>query len=76
MKGYPKFNIGDTVEIEVNGKPNIGEIFMIDKNGIWADNSDVYYDIIIHDYIHRQNYTPFFYFRNLQMYMCHWLNLP
>ena len=46
MIGKPKYNYDDKVEFNIDNKPVKGYIYIVDKYGIWEDNSDVYYDIM------------------------------
>lgn len=45
MKGYPIYNLGDTVSFILGETLIVGEIAIIDKYGTFEDNSDVSYDI-------------------------------
>lgn len=45
MKGYPIYNLGDTVSFILEETLIVGEIAIIDKYGTFEDNSDVSYDI-------------------------------
>lgn len=45
MKGYPLYNIGDTVSFILDETLVVGEIAIIDKFGTFEDNTDVSYDI-------------------------------
>lgn len=49
MVGHPKFNYNDKVMFVIDDVPVKGYIYIIDKYGIWEDNSDVYYDIMTED---------------------------
>jgi hypothetical protein len=47
MLGIPKFNFGDRVKFDLNGKTYEGSIEIIDKYGVFEDDSDVSYDIVV-----------------------------
>lgn len=49
MIGHPKFNYDDKVTFMIDDKIVKGYVYIIDKYGIWEDNSDVYYDIMSED---------------------------
>ena len=49
MIGKPKYNYDDKVEFDISDKTVKGYVYIIDKYGIWEDNSDVYYDIMTFD---------------------------
>lgn len=46
MVGHPKFNYGDKVEFTIGNETIKGEIYIIDKYGVFEDNTDVHYDIM------------------------------
>ena len=50
MRGYPKFQLGETVCFEIENKKYYGDIYIIDTYGTFEDPSDVSYDIMIHDW--------------------------
>lgn len=52
MKGNPKYQIGDKVIVNINGKEHIGEIYIIDSEGTWDNPDDVSYDVMVHDFMH------------------------
>lgn len=51
MVGKPKHKVGDLVHFftTINGQEYHlgGEVYIVDKYGIFTDNSDVYYDIMV-----------------------------
>ena len=49
MIGHPKFNYDDKVTFMIDNRIVTGYVYIIDKYGIWEDNSDVYYDIMSED---------------------------
>jgi len=55
MLGIPKFNFGDKVKFTINGEGTFhGDVYIIDKYGTFEDNSDVSYDVMVHDYGERK----------------------
>ena len=49
MLGHPKFNYNDKVMFVIDDVPVKGSVYIIDKDGIWEVNSDVYYHIMTED---------------------------
>lgn len=49
MVGKPKFKHGDVVEFIIDGNKKQGVIAIIDRFGIFMDDSEVYYDIFIEE---------------------------
>lgn len=49
MVGKPKFKHGDVVEFIIDGNKKQGVITIIDRFGIFVDDSEVYYDIFIEE---------------------------
>ena len=47
MVGKPKFKYGDVVEFSIDGNKKQGVITIIDRFGIFVDDSEVYYDIFL-----------------------------
>ena len=48
MKGNPKYEVNDVVEFELDeGLIVQGYVFVVDKYGVFEDNSDVYYDVFV-----------------------------
>lgn len=47
MRGKPKFKYGDKVKFKMDGENTIGEVYIIDAYGTFADDSDVSYDIFV-----------------------------
>ena len=46
MIGKPKYKIGDSVKFNIEGKEKTGTVHIVDKYGIFEDNSCVSYDIM------------------------------
>lgn len=53
MLGKPKYNIGETVEIRVNGLVHKGIIAIVDAYGTFEYTKDVSYDIWLEEDGHR-----------------------
>lgn len=49
MIGHPKFNYNDKVMFVIDDVPIKGYVYIIDKYGVFEDNSNVYYDIMAED---------------------------
>ena len=49
MVGRPRFKHGDVVEFIIDGNKKQGVITIIDRFGIFVDDSEVYYDIFIEE---------------------------
>lgn len=49
MIGKPKYDYGQKVEFEIDGKKLQGVVYIIDKYGTFFDDSDVSYDIMVGD---------------------------
>ncbi len=49
MIGHPKYNYDDKVMFVIDDVPISGYVYIIDKDGVFEDNSDVYYDIMTED---------------------------
>lgn len=49
MVGHPKYNWGDLVLFQVDNNVYSGQIVVVDTNGLFGDNSDVFYDIFYYD---------------------------
>lgn len=49
MLGFPKYDLGDVVEFDLNDKTYTGIVAIIDKYGTFRDNTDVSYDILCKD---------------------------
>jgi len=49
MVGKPKFKHGDVVEFIIAGNKKQGVIAIIDRFGIFMDDSEVYYDIFVEE---------------------------
>ncbi len=47
MLGNPKFDYGDKVKFEIDGKTKVGTIEIIDAYGTFFYNEDVSYDIMV-----------------------------
>ena len=47
MVGKPRFKQGDVVEFIIDGNKKQGVIAIIDRFGIFVDDSEVYYDIFL-----------------------------
>lgn len=47
MLGKPRFKQGDVVEFIIDGNKKQGVIAIVDRFGIFVDDSEVYYDIFI-----------------------------
>ena len=47
MVGQPKFKIGDVVKFRINNEIRTGTIAIVDEYGIFMDDSEVYYDIMV-----------------------------
>lgn len=47
MIGNPKYKYGDIVQFNINGVKKVGKIEIIDKYGIFFDNTDVFYDVLV-----------------------------
>lgn len=50
----PKYNIGNIVQFKqvIDGQEMIfsGKIFIVDRNGIFDDDNEIYYDILVNDH--------------------------
>jgi hypothetical protein len=53
MIGKPKYKHKDKVSFKIFDKIYNGEIHIIDKYGVFEDNTDVYYDILVNDTIYK-----------------------
>ena len=49
MVGYPKYKCGDVVDFQYSRNGKFGVIAIVDKYGVFEDNSEVYYDILINE---------------------------
>lgn len=51
MIGYPKYKVGDVVSFTINKKapPLQGNIYIVDRYGVFEDDTDVCYDIYVKD---------------------------
>lgn len=47
MLGKPKYNYGDKVSFEIEGKTIVGEVYIIDAYGTFFQNKEVSYDIMV-----------------------------
>lgn len=50
MKGNPKFKLGTKVKFKCNKEEYIGDIFIVDRFGVFEDNTDVHYDIMVEEF--------------------------
>ena len=50
MKGNPKFKLGTKVKFTFNKEEYVGNIYIIDSFGVFEDNTDVYYDIMVEEF--------------------------
>ena len=50
MIGKPKYKLGDRVKFDVSGRRYHGNIYIIDAYGTFEDESDVSYDIMVHEW--------------------------
>ena len=52
MIGKPKFKAGDKVTFECGGNNLTGVVYIADEYGVFEDNTDVHYDIMVEDSPH------------------------
>ena len=50
MLGHPKFKLQDKVKFTLEGKTYKGDIYIIDPYGTFENDSDVSYDIMVHNW--------------------------
>ena len=54
MYGNPKYKKGDIVTFDINVDDEVieyeGQVYIVDKYGIFGYNDDVYYDVMVENY--------------------------
>lgn len=60
MKGKPKFKYGDEVTFDITYEGKLvtkkGTVYIIDAYGTWEDPSDVSYDIMVPNDVHKASF--------------------
>lgn len=56
MIGKPKFQLGDIVSFDITGENDVthrvtGKITVVDKYGIFGRNDDVFYDVMVENWL-------------------------
>ena len=49
MIGKPKFKLGDKVKFTLEDKEHYGFIYIVDKYGVFEDNTEVHYDVMVEE---------------------------